>query len=509
MVPPPEPAAGREAGESLRRREFSDGVVECWPLTRAPLNLYQEVPGPDAIAELRDALCEMARIEGIDDGVMLVHLPSWGPVALALREALGWPIVYDCLDDWSEFEGLAAAVAATERELVAAADAVTTTAARLLARWSPIAAESRLIRNGVDPGHYDSPPEERPLEDCARPVIGFMGGIADWVDLDLVAHVAGERPDWTFVLVGEAFVDVAPLEGLANVRLEGAQPYELMPAYVRDFDVCLIPFVQSALTASVDPVKLYEYFAAGKPVVVTPLPELDVQRGLVHEAADPDGFVAAIEAALAEDDPELPRRRRAVAADSSWEDRAGALRGVLEDVRSGSYRAVRRRSVRRALAGCDEVVVVGEPARVAGIVALDPARLRPADAEAGADGLADVLAGGLDGESLAEAAATAAQLGRERVWALHETAPEMRAAATGDLARQASDAAREQGFTVLETRRLLWAEGNGARHPGTASAKARVDRDTRELLLTLAPPAGRADAPGRSEPDEREVLPHA
>ena len=431
--------------------------MELNPLPDTELNLYWEVPDADATAALAGAIRELARAEGIEDAVLLVQLPSWGPVAAALRDELGWPVVYDCMDDWGEFPGIGRPLAAAERELVAGADAVTATAARLLERWAPLATEARLVRNGVDPAHYASPPAERPLADCPRPVIGFIGGIAAWVDLALVEHAARGRPDWTFVLVGEAFVDVSALEELPNVRLEGARPYEAMPAYVRDFDACLIPFVESELTAAVDPVKLYEYFALGKPVVTTPLPELDEHRDLVYEARGPDGFVAAVEAALAEDDPVLADRRRAVAGAASWEDRAASLRELLAELRAGGYRAVRRRTLRRALEGSGRVLVVGEPGRVAGIVALDP-RLA-----AGEEGATDVLAAGLDRDTLDEAAAAAARLGRERFLALGP-------------APVAAD-----GLTVLETRRLMWDRGGAPDAPGDP-----IDRDTRELLLSLS-----------------------
>src|SRR5205823_5850561 len=116
-------------------------------------------------------------------------------------------------------------------------------------------------------------------------------------------------------------VDVASLEALPNVRLLGQQPYETMPHYLYHFDVCLIPFRISPTTDATDPVKLYEYFTAGKPVVATAMPELQPYRDLLYIASDGEDFTAKIDAALAETGSDLPCRRRAMAREHTWEER--------------------------------------------------------------------------------------------------------------------------------------------------------------------------------------------
>jgi GT2 family glycosyltransferase len=139
------------------------------------------------------------------------------------------------------------------------------------------------------------------------------------------------RPRVNFVLLGGVFdVDLGTLQALSNVRLLGQQPYETMPQYLHHFDACLIPFKINAITEATDPVKLYEYFTAGKPVIATAMPELAPYHGLVAIAKDRDEFVAHIDSALSENDPALVERRKATAREHTWEARWRSVSAALE-----------------------------------------------------------------------------------------------------------------------------------------------------------------------------------
>jgi glycosyltransferase involved in cell wall biosynthesis len=151
------------------------------------------------------------------------------------------------------------------------------------------------------------------------------------VDVSLVRDIARLRPDWSFVLVGPQYSGAisgsdAGIDSLAetpNVHLLGPRPYPDVPAYLEAFDVATIPFKISGLTEDTNPIKLYEYLAAGVPVVSTPLPEVLAVPG-VRVAQSPEDFVTQIGAALQErDDPQLRAARMAVAAENSWQKRAG------------------------------------------------------------------------------------------------------------------------------------------------------------------------------------------
>ena len=150
--------------------------------------------------------------------------------------------------------------------------------------------------------------------------------------------LARARPDWTFVFVGSVHIDVTALAALPNVQLVGSTAHAELAHFVRDFDVCLIPYARTLYTDTVVPTKLNEYLAMGKPVVSTDLPALmaaDELKSLVITAppTQPD-FEQAIERALGESDPTLPQRRRRLAEQADWSIRLEQMVSLLEAKRN-------------------------------------------------------------------------------------------------------------------------------------------------------------------------------
>jgi len=241
-------------------------------------------------------------------------------------------VVYDCVDDWPMFERAFSNIAAAEERLMGRADLVLVTVALLRDKASRFNARAFLVPNGVDvesfaeiPGeHGGEPPDIAALR---RPRIGFVGNIAEWVDLGLIERVARIRPEWSFVFVGN--YRAQQLRPRAdNIHWLGYRPYESVPAYLRAFDVCIIPFVDSELTRSVDPLKLHEYLAAGKPVVSTPLPRVADFGDLVRVASGPEAFAAAISEALSSE-PAERARRIAAARQNAWSLRVAEIASLV------------------------------------------------------------------------------------------------------------------------------------------------------------------------------------
>jgi glycosyltransferase involved in cell wall biosynthesis len=169
------------------------------------------------------------------------------------------------------------------------------------------------------------------------PILGVVGGINAKIDLALLAEVATRRPDWRIELVGPLSYgldegEMARLRALSNVRFAGGVPPEQAPMVMAGCDVGLIPYKLNEQTRHVNPLKVYEYLAAGQPVVGTPLPELRQFQPLVRLAGDVEGFVAAVEAALGEgNDPEAIAARLAVAAANSWDVRVERMLALVEE----------------------------------------------------------------------------------------------------------------------------------------------------------------------------------
>jgi glycosyltransferase involved in cell wall biosynthesis len=193
------------------------------------------------------------------------------------------------------------------------------------------------IGNGVDYALFDTayrtprrPPE---IASLPRPRIGYAGALAEWIDLDLLGVVAAAFPTGSLVLVGPTVgQSVRPAERFAahpNVHWLGSKPHADLPHWVAEMDVCLIPFRCTPLTRGVNPNKLWEYFALGKPVVMTDFsPFVHDFKNLAFVAATPEAFVAAIGAALTS--PGDVAARREIARRNSWDGAAARMVHLFE-----------------------------------------------------------------------------------------------------------------------------------------------------------------------------------
>lgn len=179
------------------------------------------------------------------------------------------------------------------------------------------------------------------IADISSPIAGFVGGISDWVDIQLIADTAKLLPDFTFVLIGPVLTDVSCLEAQDNIRMLGPRPYQSLPEYLRFFDVCLITFKINKLTESVNPIKMFEYLSAGKPVVSTPLPEVLVFSQVVDVAANAKDTAEAVRNALSPEAKSVKSRenRQAVARENSWDARWDRALQLIQAVDNSSNSA--------------------------------------------------------------------------------------------------------------------------------------------------------------------------
>ena len=187
------------------------------------------------------------------------------------------------------------------------------------------------VPNGVNVEHYRHVPELKKNRPHPRPVLTYMGGMGVWFDHELVAAVAEELRDWDILLIGPTYFGEAEKQRLAlpNIQFTGLLPYESLPEILAGSDVGMIPFGISQLVNGFSPLKLYEYLAAGLPVVATPMPEVlpFVEPGVVACTDDPRRFAQAARELLA---GAQSRRCQQVAEQHSWRSRfAKALANIL------------------------------------------------------------------------------------------------------------------------------------------------------------------------------------
>jgi GT2 family glycosyltransferase/polysaccharide pyruvyl transferase WcaK-like protein/glycosyltransferase involved in cell wall biosynthesis len=331
---------------SPSRTASSDRPYEAVPLQprlyeirlRAPLpNIYLGQLKPEHVRDALGCLEALYRDFAIAESCSLALLPFWRRLGVALREAFDTKLLYDCMDDWQTMPDLSAFNRSEEPRLAEEADVLVVTGRGLLERHRAAGREPVLVRNGTEFELFSSAQGRGYLEDIPRPIIGYFGAIADWFDYNLLFEVAQSRPHYSFVLIGASGLEekvlhreAVRLAELPNVYLLGHKPYQEIPAYLAEFDVCIIPFVLNEVTKATDPVKLYEYLSQGKPVVATAMRELEEYRELIYIAATAAEFACSLDTGLAEQGGGVRQRRIDFAANQRWTERQRSMDEAIQ-----------------------------------------------------------------------------------------------------------------------------------------------------------------------------------
>ncbi|MGE3932173.1 MAG: glycosyltransferase [Rhodospirillaceae bacterium] len=327
------------------RRATAQGVAINWPgrtLMRWPRfgAWDRQVQDRFAARLIRDARWRDARHR-----VAYLFRPEFADYLDALGDCR---VVYHADDSFSKTFGWSREAQHAEARLVARADLIVATTAgvrRNLPGDGP--ARARLLPNGADSalfaGGADAPcPPD--LAAIARPRLGYFGWLNAKIDFALIADVAARRPDWHWVLVGPsadaAIAADAPsragwarLSAQPNVHAIGPRPYRQMPAYQAHMDVNTLCYRTDpgGWWEDLSPLKLYEYFAVGRPVIACALEALEPLQSVLSVAAGTDGWIAAIEDALAHDTTEAAALRRSLAAANGWSAVAARLEPWLSE----------------------------------------------------------------------------------------------------------------------------------------------------------------------------------
>ncbi|MEJ2710751.1 MAG: glycosyltransferase [Anaerolineales bacterium] len=316
-------------------RMLAENIFEVKLPAPQATNLYSDSLTETVTVAFENALASLRRSFHIAQAVCLVDLPFWTPLALRLRQTFGWKVVYDCMDHHRGFSTNSPQMLAQEDRLSQHSDLILTTSHFLLEEKSRQNANTIRVPNGADFDHFRYPPTSLPpeIDQLERPVIGYYGAIADWFNTGLVRDLATARPEWNFTLIGSTlYADLEPLQGLQNVHLLGEMPYSRLPAYLHAFDVAIIPFKATPLTQATNPVKLFEYLSAGKPVVATTLDELRHYEEYARLASTPEQWLAEIESALQEDSASLMQARLAFARQNTWEQRFAQIAAAIQEL---------------------------------------------------------------------------------------------------------------------------------------------------------------------------------
>ncbi len=275
------------------------------------------------------------RTRGLGQGRPLLWIGVPSPLAVHLLDRFPHgATVYDCMDDFPGFHGGAERIVRAEREIMRRADIVFAASAALQERAKETAGRVATAPNGVDIERFRRPnyPVVRPRDlPRGEVVIGYHGTIGRWFDANLVREIARSRPRWQVVLIGPVTCDLDRSMFPPNVHLLGPRPQQDLLPYLVHFDVGIVPFGGMSVAMCSNPIKVYEYLAAGLPVVSSPIHELRLlPPGLIRTAGDGREFTARIEESLAEAGDEEKRRERIAAAEThSW---TGVFDGIVREL---------------------------------------------------------------------------------------------------------------------------------------------------------------------------------
>lgn len=193
-----------------------------------------------------------------------------------------------------------------------------------------------LLPNGVDPiflehKNYLIPND---IASVKKPLVGYVGVLQERIDVNLLKKVIELLPDYSFIFVGKviAISYFDSLKKYRNVYFLGNRKYTDIPNYLHSFDACIIPHKVSEFTGFMNPLKIYEYLASGKPVISTPVSGTENFRKYIYLAKDDETFSSAIVKAISENSEILEKGRREAVSPHSWHARVESLMAKIDEI---------------------------------------------------------------------------------------------------------------------------------------------------------------------------------
>jgi len=250
-------------------------------------------------------------------------------------------VVYHCVDELSATPRIPGSILEMEEELLKKANLVFTTSKSLYEKKKVFNQYTYYLPNVADVDHFMTTSGNLPLPEeivnIKHPIIGFIGTIVGYkLDLELIKYIALTHPDWSVVLIGEVAAgdskqEIDELKSMANIFMLGAKRYEVLPRYIKVFDVCILPNKINEYTQNMFPMKFFEYLATGKPIVMSELSALKEYSEICYLAKDKEEFVRYIECSLRENDAQLSQRRIEIAKKNTWEVRIETISRLIEE----------------------------------------------------------------------------------------------------------------------------------------------------------------------------------
>ncbi len=281
-------------------------------------------------------LKEYLKQAGVKNPVMWLYTPMAWHFADTIPHQL---LIYDVMDELSAFKGANTKLRDYDKKMLSKADIVFTGGLSLYQSRRESNPHTYLFPSGVEIEHFATAakrssyacPEE--LAALKSPILGYFGVIDERMDLQLLAVMAEARPDWQIVLIGPT-AKIAPeeLPQAPNLHYLGMKNYKELPAYLAYFDVALVPFAINEATRYLSPTKTLEYMAAHKPIVSTPIRDIEaLYSGVVRIAGSCEDFITQVEAALQSDPAERRAKEHQLLEKYTWDGIVQRMQQLIEN----------------------------------------------------------------------------------------------------------------------------------------------------------------------------------
>jgi glycosyltransferase involved in cell wall biosynthesis len=280
---------------------------------------------------------KLARSRGLTKPILWIAIPTAAELIGEFDES---KIVYQVSDKYDantmDHSTDPALIRRLHEHAIDAADLIFYSGRKLFNEATRRCERSYLLEQGVDYDHWSKVGSGAiqvadAVAKIPRPRLGYFGAIEPWlVDQELIKRAGREHPEWQWIFIGNRSRGM-DIEQLPNTHFLPPVPYDDLPNYAAGFDVCVLPWeTEQAFTSYGSAIKVREYLATGKPVVISPLPEYEPMQDVLRIARSRDDFMKLVEDALSENDPAAPGRRQAAVASGTWEARAEWVSELIE-----------------------------------------------------------------------------------------------------------------------------------------------------------------------------------
>ena len=272
------------------------------------------------------------------DMINWLTFPSHAPLIGKFNEKF---LIYECMDEYVEFEKTykRSLLNRYEEEIIDNADLIIVTSDALLESKKRHSKKIFLSTNAAEVEYFEKVVngnfEKLRIFSNENPVIGYIGIIQQKLDYELIENLIKNNPFWNFLFIGPIRTDISQIEKYNNVKFTNYIPYSELLPYLKTIDIAIVPFSINKMTENINPIKIYEFIAAGKPVVSTPFPEAKKFTRFVNIASGYKEFTIAISKELKENSNEKISLRLAFVKKHNWQERANVLEEKIIEMQQG------------------------------------------------------------------------------------------------------------------------------------------------------------------------------